>query len=241
LSVEFDLIERTKRFAKEVNELIFSGDMYVYNPLEYAWDAHKLYLERYVHPGVKVMFLGMNPGPFGMAQTGVPFGEIDAVRSWMDIETEVGQPHRFHPKRPVTGFKTTRHEVSGQRLWSLMAERYGSAKVFFSSHTVMNYCPLVFVDSGPTGRNIVPQKLPKQERALLESVCDRYLSDVIRYLHPQFLVGIGSYASDKLRQVVTSSEKDMVITILHPSPGNPQANSGWAKKVVRQLQEASIW
>lgn len=44
---------------------------YVYNPLEYAWDTHRLYAEKYCHSGQSVLFLGMNPGPFGMAQTGV--------------------------------------------------------------------------------------------------------------------------------------------------------------------------
>lgn len=44
---------------------------YVYNPLEYAWDTHRCYVETYCQPGQSVLFLGMNPGPFGMAQTGV--------------------------------------------------------------------------------------------------------------------------------------------------------------------------
>lgn len=44
---------------------------YVYNPLEYAWETHRCYVERYCRGGQSVLFLGMNPGPFGMAQTGV--------------------------------------------------------------------------------------------------------------------------------------------------------------------------
>ena len=34
----------------------------------------------------RVVFLGMNPGPFGMAQVGVPFGEVAAVRDWLRID-----------------------------------------------------------------------------------------------------------------------------------------------------------
>lgn len=44
---------------------------YVYNPLDYAWNTHHLFVEKYCHSGQSVLFLGMNPGPFGMAQTGV--------------------------------------------------------------------------------------------------------------------------------------------------------------------------
>ena len=52
----------------------------VYNPLAYAWAPHELYLTRHAASRKRVMFLGMNPGPFGMVQTGVPFGEIAAAR-----------------------------------------------------------------------------------------------------------------------------------------------------------------
>lgn len=44
---------------------------YIYNPLDYAWDTHRCYVEKYCVGGQRILFLGMNPGPFGMAQTGV--------------------------------------------------------------------------------------------------------------------------------------------------------------------------
>ena len=235
------LIERTQRFAAEVDKLTFSGSFYVYNPLVYAWEAHKTYLQRYVDKPVKTMFLGMNPGPFGMAQTGVPFGEIDAVRRWMGITASVGKPPHEHPKRPITGFSTKRSEVSGRRLWSLMEQKFSSAQVFFSEHAVMNYCPLVFVDSGSTGKNIVPEKLVKEERIALEHICDEYLKDVIDLLYPINLVGVGVYAEAKLRKAVSDDTTKHVTAICHPSPGNPKANAGWAALVERQLVEAVIW
>ena len=70
----------------------------VYNPLEYAWDAHRSYLERFARKRKRAFFLGMNPGPWGMAQTGVPFGEIQAVREFLGIEAKVGKPDPEHPK-----------------------------------------------------------------------------------------------------------------------------------------------
>lgn len=239
------LVLRTRRFSSEVGALHFTFEGYIYNPLDYAWSAHELYLRRYVHQGAEVLMLGMNPGPFGMAQTGVPFGEVNAVRDWMGIEVLVEKPEREHPARPVVGFAIKRSEVSGQRLWGLMQERFGTAQRFFSNHAVMNYCPLVFVDPGKTGKNIVPEKLPKPELEALEAMCDRYLADVIDFIQPKFLVGIGKYAEAKLQAVVRTLElgakEPKVLSVLHPSPGNPQANAGWGTKVSEQLREAGVW
>ena len=81
----------------------------------------------------------MNPGPFGMVQTGVPLGEIAAVRDWMGIEATVEKPATENPKRPIEGFACTRSEVSGRRLWGLFAERFGTAEAFFTDHFVANY------------------------------------------------------------------------------------------------------
>ena len=44
---------------------------HVYNPLEYAIEPHKQYITTYCTTTKPVLFLGINPGPFGMAQTGV--------------------------------------------------------------------------------------------------------------------------------------------------------------------------
>ncbi len=44
---------------------------YVYNPLDYAANLHNQYVKKYCDSTRKIMFLGMNPGPFGMVQTGV--------------------------------------------------------------------------------------------------------------------------------------------------------------------------
>lgn len=43
----------------------------VYNPIEYAADLHCEYLKKFLNKSKPVLFIGMNPGPFGMAQTGV--------------------------------------------------------------------------------------------------------------------------------------------------------------------------
>ena len=237
-----ELVARTKRFSDEVDTLTFTFPGYVYNPLSYAWKMHAAYLCRFVHERVHVFFLGMNPGPFGMAQTGIPFGEIGAVRDWMQLSHPIGKPLQEHPARPVRGLAIGRSEVSGKRLWSLMARRFGSPERFFATHAVMNYCPLVFIDEGKTGKNVIPEKLPKQERAALEACCDRYLDDVVALVRPSHLVGIGRYAERKLHGTVDRLGMPTTVTsIIHPSPGNPQANAGWDEAVIAHLEERRIW
>ena len=173
-----------------------------------------------------MVFLGMNPGPFGMTQTGVPFGEVAAVRDWMGIEAAIGKPAREHPKRLVEGFQCQRSEVSGRRLWGLFAERFGTADAFFKEHFVLNYCPLVWMSE--TGANLTPDKLSTTEMAPVEAACQKHLSQVISLLDPSWLIGVGAFAEERLRRAAEScGSKAAIGRVLHPSPASPAANRGW--------------
>lgn len=240
------LLKAARSLRTRVNKLRFDGQVaWVYNPLDYAWAAHEQYIRRFGDTRKRVLFLGMNPGPFGMMQTGVPFGEVAAVRDWMGIETAVKTPARFHPKRPIQGFACTRSEVSGRRLWGWAANRFGSAEAFFAQCFVVNYCPLVFL--GETGRNLTPDKLPVREREPLQQACDLHLQAVIAALQPAWVVGVGGFAANRLSLVLAREirqtppapgEPDtapLVGQILHPSPASPLANRGWEPAVNKQL------
>lgn len=234
-----NLIVAARQLAAATGRLQFRPPVtHVYQPLNYAWTAHELYLRRFAGTRKRVVFLGMNPGPFGMAQTGVPFGEVAAVRNWMGISTPVGQPERSHPKRPIEGFACTRSEVSGRRLWGLFAERFGTADKFFSEHFVVNYCPLVFMDEG--GRNLTPDKLPASETAPLHAACDEHLREVARALTPEWIVGVGDFAEKRAR-IAMDGMAVKFGRILHPSPASPAANRGWAEAATRQMIEQKIW
>ena len=234
------LVERTKRLARDCDALEFTFDGYVYNPLDYAWKCHEQFLRRYVRQSARALFLGMNPGPFGMMQTGVPFGEITAVVEYLKIYDFVGSPKKEHPGRPVLGLSTTRSEVSGRRLWGLIKEQYPNPEDFPKDIAMFNYCPLGFLMNTKTAKNETPDHLAKEERVKLEEVCNSYLSDVIELVNPQMLVGVGKYAQDKLMQVNTDPNR-LVFSIIHPSPGNPQANNGWADKTRALLKEKNLW
>ena len=60
------------RLCDELHSIKFSAPVtHIYNPLEYAMEPHKQYITTYCTTTKRVLFLGINPGPFGMAQTGV--------------------------------------------------------------------------------------------------------------------------------------------------------------------------
>lgn len=234
------VIAAARKLAKEVDALSFSEPVtHVYNPLIYAWKAHEEYLSR-VGDNTRVVFLGMNPGPWGMAQTGVPFGEIAAARDWIGIDVPVKRPKNEHPKRPVEGFRCERSEVSGRRLWGLFQERLPKPQDFFDRHFVTNYCPLVFMEE--SARNRTPDKLPAEERKPLDEACDRHLEKVLEVMQPEFAVGVGAYAEACLKRVLATGCCDAQLSrILHPSPASPAANKDWAGTATRQLKEAGIW
>jgi single-strand selective monofunctional uracil DNA glycosylase len=237
-----DLIAEAERLNRCLAALRFADPVaYVYNPLEYAARPYRRYLERCVgSSGKRVLFLGMNPGPWGMAQTGVPFGDVEAVRGWMGIEGEVGRPAAEHPRRPVHGFRISRGEVSGARLWGLMKERYGTPEAFFREHFVGNYCPLLFLDSA--GKNITPDKLRAADRRALYRCCDDHLAVTIEILTPEWLIGIGRFSEARLRALnERGGGARKVAGILHPSPASPAANRDWKGRTTERLVELGVW
>ncbi len=220
------------------NDLTFSNPVtHVYNPLVYARKPHDLYLEKFGQLGAKIILLGMNPGPWGMVQTGVPFGEIPAVRDWMGITAPVKKPGNEHPKRPIEGFDCSRSEVSGRRLWGWAQKAFGTPEQFFSRFFVVNYCPLVFMEAG--GRNRTPNNLPAAEKKPLLAACDQALRQTVNLLGPEHVIGIGAFAEQRAKAAL--ADYDLTIgRITHPSPANPRANKGWENFITQELKAMGI-
>ncbi len=233
-----DLSKITECLIAELDLLEFSPPVaYVYNPLVYAGEPHAQYLARYGGGVKEAVFVGMNPGPWGMAQTGVPFGEIDMVKNWLGIDGVVNKPPREHPKKRVEGFRCRRSEVSGRRLWGLFRERCGTPEKFFGRFFVANYCPLLFLDA--EGRNITPDKLKTAESAPLLAACNRALLRTMECMRPARVIGVGNFAELQVKNALKGMDVQ-VGKILHPSPANPSANNGWKETVLKQLREQGI-
>ncbi len=234
-----DVIAAAERLADAVDTLSFAPPTtHVYNPLRYAWLGHRSYLSQHAGSKKKVIFMGMNPGPFGMAQTGVPFGEISLVRDWIGVEETILSPENPHPKRPIEGFACQRSEVSGRRFWGMFSDKYADAADFFADHFVVNYCPLVFMEE--SGKNRTPDKLPTDEIQELYTACDAHLREVAEFLEPEWLIGVGAFAETRAKEALTGFDVKFG-RILHPSPASPVANRGWAEQAEKQLKALNIW
>jgi single-strand selective monofunctional uracil DNA glycosylase len=232
------LIRAASSLSRAVESIDFGEPVrLVYNPLRHAARGHRRYLRRFGEGRKRVLFLGMNPGPYGMTQTGVPFGEVAIVREWMGIEERVDRPAEEHPKRPVEGFACKRSEVSGARLWGAIADHWGSPEAFFEGHFISNYCPLVFMEE--SGRNRTPDKLPVSEREPLYAACDAHLRRVLEILNPEWLIGIGAFAEKRARETLEGSEQK-IGRILHPSPASPKANRDWAGAAAQELRALGL-
>lgn len=233
-----DLIEIAFELRTRVARLRFDAPVtHVYNPLVYAWRPHREYLRRFGKGTREVVLLGMNPGPWGMAQTGVPFGDVTLVRDWIGIEAPVRQPARPHPRRPVLGFGCTRGEVSGRRLWGWARAAFGTPERFFARFFILNYCPLAFFEE--SGRNLTPDRLARDARERLFKPCDIALAQTIERLRPRYVLGIGRFAAERARTLFAGSDIELGV-VPHPSPANPGAHRGWARQLQQVLRAHGI-
>lgn len=233
------MLQTTSEMSDRLNQLTFPTPVHVvYNPLDYAWEAHADYISRYAGLGAATLFLGMNPGPFGMMQTGIPFGEMSAVRDWLGIQGTINKPAIQHPKRPILGWDCPRSEVSGRRLWGLFRSRFKTPECFFAQHYVLNYCPLGFLSE--SGSNITPDKIGAEALRLVTRACDAHLREVCQILKISKAVGIGGFAEKRLSEAL-GKDSIPVCRMLHPSPASPAANKNWAATATQQLVDQKLW
>jgi len=233
-----DLETITDDLLDQLQPLRFGAPVtHVYNPLEYARAPYAEYLRRYATLPKEIVLIGMNPGPWGMAQTGIPFGEVTAVTGWLKISDTVNPPADMHPKRPVTGFNCTRSEVSGKRIWGWARNKFATPQKFFSRFFIANYCPLQFLEAG--GRNRTPNQLRAGERKPLFAACDRALRRTVEQLNPRYVIGVGRFTTERARHAL--SDRSVIIGgITHPSPANPKANQGWEAIIEKEFAQLGI-
>ena len=233
------MIEASSKLRDDVEKfadsLVKEGSVdAVYNPLTYAWEPHRAYLELASGGGAKTLLLGMNPGPHGMGQMGIPFAATSVVRDLLKITNlEVGRPRKLHPKRPISGLDWPKEEVSGTRLWGLLANEYGSAESIFKSVFLLNHCPLMLF-SGERATNITPDKITgPTTKALLER-CDEHLREVVDIMQIERVIGVGRYSEKRALNALSGIDIS-VTTCWHPSPASPLANRNkgedWKKNV----------
>jgi len=196
-------------------------DIVVINPLEYLWLQYGYYTSCYHNQYPRAMIIGMNPGPKGMSQTGIPFGSPNIIPSILpnkslfnEIRDNEGSPVSS-PHRRITGPSNTTVEVSGNRLWSALIKRYGDFKSITSEIFVDNICPLLFLCGKNGSKNLTPDKLtPSPAKIILIRLCTERLQKIYQCLgEPSNIVALGRWSHKFLEKMFP---KVRVTYILHP-------------------------
>jgi len=240
-SFAITVLDIEKRLSAALNQIPLSPPVeYSYNPLDYAWDTHSCLVTKYCNSRKRILFVGMNPGPWGMVQTGIPFGEVRIVQDWLGIIGNIGKPDKEHPKRKVQGFQCCRSEISGQRFWGFFRDLCLLPENFFKNCFVYSYCPLSFMHS--SARNITPPELKSCDRQALTKLCDTALAEIMTALGVEIAIGIGKFAEYRIRETVKQMGPSHITVgcILHPSPISPAANKGWKESVTKSLMDMNI-
>ncbi|XP_071563318.1 single-strand selective monofunctional uracil DNA glycosylase isoform X2 [Temnothorax nylanderi] len=238
-SISDRLLSIEQELCTKLRQVSFPSSIeYIYNPLEYAFETHAMYVRKYCTGTKKILFVGMNPGPWGMSQTGVPFGEINMVKDWLKISGPVGKPSKEHPDRKVIGFQCTRSEISGLRLWGLFRDLCESPENFFRYAYMHNYCPFAFMDG--RARNITPAEIKGEGQRILHELCDKSLIDIIQLLKAEIVVGIGNYAEKRAQIAVQTGGLSVQVMVLrHPSP-RAVGNQNWNEMAMQRLNELKL-
>lgn len=233
LKLELDLNESLKQlhFKQPVE--------YVYHPLDYAFKLHAAFTRKYCTSPKKLLFLGMNPGPWGMCQTGIPFGEVNIVTDWFNINEEVLKPEKECPERKVLGLDCSRSEISGQRIWGLFKNICTIPENFFKNAYMYNYCPIAMMKNG--GLNVTPTEIKGETQRKLEEICDKTLYEIIQLLQAEIVVGVGKFAETRALQVLKKNNplNTKVLYLLHPSP-RVANNQNWVSTAAKKLEELQL-
>ena len=240
-SLASNFLKIEQNLVKDLFDINFTESKvkYISNPIEHAKEPHVKFLETYLDGKKSVLFLGMNPGPWGMCQTGVPFGEVQYCKNWLKICGYVRKPTNCHPKRPIQGFACKRREVSGERFWKFFEDKCKTPEVFFKNCFVYNYCPLAFM--GESGKNVTPPEIGEGKRMLINNLCDKALVDVIDLLGISSVIGVGKFAETRANRIKKKFNlKISVHSLLHPSPASPAANKGWSDIAEETLRNINI-
>ena len=254
MTVSEQLVDAARTLSKACNKAIGNIEnktivAHATNPLDYAWLHHEQYLHKWSNYGAKTLLLGMNPGPWGMAQSGVPFGSTEIARTMLEIVPHpLKTPDNAHPKRPIIGLELKRQEISGQRLWSLMFDYYGDGRTVFSNIFVVNHCPLLLL--GESGKNLTPDNLPSSVLNPILSACDEHLKQVVEIMGITRIIGVGKYAEKRAKMAFSANKtgygttsdgrKIEITSCWHPSPASPLANrkdgADWRANVISTLK-----
>ena len=223
----------------------------VWNPGRYGERWHASFRRTYPLRPRPILILGLNPGPYGMAQTGIPFTDIKRLRE--RLPAAAGAILRRAGRLEIPGlaprslrpFLGRTFESSSVRVYRFLDLGWGSAEEGWRHVAVANPCTLLFMDG--TGKNRTPADLAsaggrggrgRDAAHEIRETCDRLrratAREAMEAVHPRGVILLGKDVGKALgEQVVEALGASAVVTWEHPARAVPEK---WAQGLLAEIQ-----
>lgn len=242
MSIVEDLIREWKEnglrwegVAKEARGL----GLEVWNPALYAGDAHSLFLRRYPPAKGAVLALGLNPGPYGMAQTGIPFTDCRTARQALGISLEIPgrAPEDLTRRlRKENGKWRGTYERSSLGIYAFLRLAWGDLNSAYRNWFVGNPCPLLFLD--PKAWNVTPADSRLRRLESVQELRRQAVRGFHKVLKPRAIVCLGQDVAKAVGETARElAGPEGLICYEHPARAVPTA---WAQGLVRELSKRKL-
>ena len=227
----------------------------VWNPGRYGERWHRRFRETYPPGPNPVLLLGLNPGPYGMGQTGIPFTDIRRLESDLPelaarLRTDgesIGLPGLAPPDLRRRLDRT--FESSSIRVYRFLRLAGGSAGAGWRRVVAANPCPMLFME-GTVNRTPADLRRALRKRGgRLERVtarleeCDQLrrecAREAVRVLEPRGVILLGRNIQEALAgDPSLGAVPGGVLAWEHPARAVPDA---WAGGLVRAVRRRGWW
>jgi single-strand selective monofunctional uracil DNA glycosylase len=229
--------KRWERVARDAR----AAGLEVWNPALYAGKAHAEYLRRFPPRTGALLALGLNPGPYGMAQTGIPFTDCRTAKGdlglpGLDIPGFAPKDLIARLKKPTGKWRGT-YERSSLVVYAFLKKAWGgSLKGAYSNWFVGNPCPLLFLEPG--GWNVTPAHPKLKKIAGMKELREVAVARFAAVLKPRGIVCLGADVAAAVEEVGEKLVgKDSYVRYPHPARAVPVK---WAEGLVADLKGRNL-
>jgi single-strand selective monofunctional uracil DNA glycosylase len=223
----------------------------IWNPGLYAASWHALFRKEYPASAGCILVFGLNPGPYGMAQTGIPFTDLKRLREHLPRLAK-GLERRgcslagvgLAP-RSLRPYLSRTFESSAVRVYRFLSRGWGSAEDGWRSVVVANPCSLLFMDaagenrtpadlvgavSRRTGSLVAARRLRERCNALRRLAA----REAVRVLSPRGVVLLGKDAQRAMQTgIAPLLGPDSILGWEHPARAVPDR---WAMGLLEEIK-----
>jgi single-strand selective monofunctional uracil DNA glycosylase len=233
----------SRRFAPLARSIARATGWLVLDPSRYGERWHAPFRRLYPPRARPLLVFGLNPGPYGMAQTGIPFTDLkrlaqglprlaaELARSGERLSLPGLAPSSLQP------FLTRTFESSSVRVHRFLRLAHGSAERAFREVVFVNPCPLLFIDRA-LGENRTPADLPRALRAGVDEARVEVVSVAVARLRARGAIVLGRDAAAALSVPLRARLGERaVVEWEHPARAVPDI---WARGLLAALRRRGL-